>query len=106
MIARRLKRTGQTAENRFVIVVNHRGLAVEQRGCAYNLPAKDFTNALITKTHPHQGTASGDPPNDIAGDPCFCGGAWPGRDDDLRRGQSLDLSHGDLIVTIDPNVCA
>src|SRR4029450_794947 len=105
MIARRLKRTGQTAENRFVVVVNHRGLAVEQRGCAYNLPAKDFANALMTKTHPQQRHASGELPNDLAGDPRFCGGAWPGRDDDLRRGQPLDLRPGDLIVTIDPNVC-
>src|SRR5262245_55256507 len=102
MIARRLKRTGQTMENRPAVVVNHRGLAVEQRRLSHNLPTKDFTNALMTQTYTQQRHTSGKVSNDLAGDPCFCGGAWPRRDDDFLRGQPLDLRYGDLIVAIDP----
>src|SRR5438445_2614912 len=77
MIAGRFKRVGQIAKDRSLIMTDHGRLPMHQTFGADHLPAKGFSDALMTKTDTENRNGSRQTFDGVDGNPGFFRRAWP-----------------------------
>ncbi len=104
VVARRLERVGQAAEDALTVVVDRRGLAVHDADVAHHLAAEDVADALVAETDAQDRRRGGEAFQHLVGNAGLARRAGAGGKDDVRRLQLADLIRRDLIVAEDPHV--
>ena len=98
VITRCRHRRTDPAKNRAAIMLNGARLAMHQRLCPHDLPAKSRADGLVSKAHAKHWYFPGKITDQIDAYPGILRGAWPGRNYDSLRAKRINLRNLDLVI--------
>src|SRR3972149_10147705 len=98
MIAYRLERAGQAAEDALAVVPDHRGLAVHDLAGVFHPPAERLADRLVSQADAEDRRPGGEMLHHGHADTRLLWRARPRRDDDLLRSHHLDILDRDLVI--------
>ena len=104
VVARRLERVGQAAEDALPVVKDRRRLAVHDPFVPHHLAAEHVADALVAQADAERRHRFGEPPDQLVGDARLARRARTRRDDEVRGLQRGHLVRRDLVVANDAQV--
>ena len=106
VVAARLERVGQAREDALAVVLDGRGLPVQERLRLSDLAAERLDDRLVAEADAERRHGRAEPPDQLDRDARVLGPARAGGDDEMRRRERLCLVGRDRVVTEDPHLDA
>src|SRR5947207_4995130 len=89
---------GSAAEDCLAVMLNAADLSVHDLIGPDYFAAEGGPNSLMSQTYTENRLLAGEIPDEINADAGFLRSAWPGRNQDMRRTQAVNLLEGDLVI--------